>query len=454
MAGALRERSKTAGPAIVMALLGAGVGIMVGFLDPVVALIAPTVIGLVLLFPLVRFLTSGEEGRQRVMRWTLAAFFLHLAFGLFIEFGSGPFRQYLVAPDAGTYDRLARTLVRHWMGDTPMPRLAPGKEGYYYLLAGIYWLFGTHLAAGLAVNAALAAAAVPVVADTTRRLFGPGAARHVPPLVVLLPGMLLWRSQLLKEAAIVFLVAVAANCATRMTERVSLGSLAGLALSLSLLFSFRAWVGLVMAAGLVAGIALGKGTLLSGLGTGLSGASVLAVLIALGLGYSGYRTAVSTDFEEADIVRKELAQTASTGFDADADVSTPGAALSYLPRGLLNFALGPFPWTINSTRQLPVVPEVLVWWWLIPALWIGQRAARQLVRRRALVLVLPAVTTAMLLSLAVGNFGTVVRERAQIIILLVPLMALGLAVRGERRPVSEGGGPADAGATRIPTIAS
>ena len=420
-------------------LLGLALGGVTAHFDGVLALLGPAALGVLLLAVLVCAMAADLADQRRLLRWTMFALVTHLTLGLILHNLSGSLTQHLLAPDAGTYERVAKYLVTYWESGGPAPRLAPGKEGFYYLLGGIYWLLGPHAAAGLAVNATLAAAIVPIVTDTTRRLYGPSAARYVAPLVVLLPGFLLWWSQLLKEAGIAFLVAVAANCAVRLTERASVAALVGVAASLAVLFTFRAWVALVMAAGLVLGIAIGKDRLLSGLGAGLGGASLLAVLVALGLGYSGYRTAVNTDFEEADVVRKELATTAGSGFDADADVSTPLAAARYLPRGLLNFTFGPFPWQLRSARQLAVVPDMVIWWWLLPSLWLGLRA-RRLARRRSLALLLPAITASFLLSLSIGNFGTVLRERQQVIVLILPLIALGLSVRRERRTVHGGNG--------------
>jgi hypothetical protein len=103
---------------------------------------------------------------------------------------------------------------------------------------------------------------------------------------------------------------------------------------------------------------------------------------------------------------------------------------------MLNFVLGPFPWQISGTRQLPFVPDMLVWWALLPSLWTGFFAAGRLVGRRRLLIVLPALGTIVFMSLALGNFGVIVRERLQVIVLIVPLIALGLAERASRRAAS------------------
>jgi 4-amino-4-deoxy-L-arabinose transferase-like glycosyltransferase len=314
-----------------------------------------------------------------------------------------------------------------------MPSLPSGKEGFYYLLASLYWVFGAHTAAGLAVNATLGAALAPLLSDTTRRLFGPAAAEYAVKLVVLLPGLFLWTSQLLKEAPILLLIAVTANLASRLVERLSFFALVGLGTALAFLFTFRAWVALVLAGGLTAGITFGKDRVVSGLSTGLSALAFVALVVSLGVGYSGYQAAIAADLEEAHSVRRDLALSAASGYDAEADISTSTGAITYLPKGLFNFALGPFPWQIRQARQLIVLPEVVAWWALLPSLVRGVRKGWSSRGRRCLIVILPAAGVACLLALAIGNFGTVVRERMQLVVVLIPFLALGLAQRAVQR---------------------
>ncbi|HUR23074.1 MAG TPA: hypothetical protein VMZ73_04305, partial [Acidimicrobiales bacterium] len=338
--------------------------------------------------------------------------------------------RFYLGTDSFHYDETARAIVHHWNDGLPFPRVPHGKEGFYYMLAGLYWAFGFHTAAGLAVNATLAAGMVPVMSDATRRLFGARPARYVPYLVVLMPGLFLWTSQLMREAGMLFLLAAVLNCAIRLVERLAPAPMILLICTLLLTFTFRAWVALIVAAGVLIGLALGHRQLLTGLGTGLSTLLIIAlIMIASGLGYSGYKTAVDVDLTKANTVRKDLAYSGRTGYEAEVDISTTQGALRYLPRGIVNFVGGPFPWTIREARQLPFVPDMLAWWALLPSLWLGFRTAGTLVGRRRWLIVLPAVGVIVFMSLALGNFGTVVRERLQVIVLVVPLLALGLSQR-------------------------
>jgi 4-amino-4-deoxy-L-arabinose transferase-like glycosyltransferase len=369
------------------------------------------------------------------MWWTVGGFAAHLAFGLlvintnlFVYLGS----------DSLTYHRGAGALLRHLTQGAPEPRLlTPGKSGFFYLLAGIYWIFGQHVSAGLVVNAAFAAALVPVMTDLTRRLFGLSTARYIPALVTLLPGIFIWTSQLLKEAPILLLIAVAANCGVRLTKRTSPGALIGLALSLGLLFTFRSWVALLLSAGIAATIPLSSTHLGRGVTSGVGAVSALAlVIVALGLGYSGYRVAAGANLQQAQLVHQGLSVGVGSGFAEDVDISTTGGALAYAPQGFVHFTLGPFPWEISGLRQIPGFLDVLAWWLLIPAFWRGWRMSRSLIRRGAFILVIPALAITLMFSLSVSNFGSVARERPQVLLLLLPLIALGLAHR-QKEPSSD-----------------
>ncbi|MGI9080418.1 MAG: ArnT family glycosyltransferase [Acidimicrobiales bacterium] len=420
---------------LAIAVLAGALGAMVVRLGGVIALVTPSVLGILLLIALVQGLIRwpDEAARRRIMWWTMVSFGAHLLFGLAATNLSSQVRLYL-GTDGITYDLVARAIARHWEAGLAFPHVPSGKEGFYYMLAGLYRVFGPHTSAGLAVNAALAAGLVPVMSDVTHRLFRPVAARYAAPLVVLSPGLFLWTSQLLREAGMLFLIAVALNCAVRLVERVSPAPMMILVAALVLAFTFRAPVALILAVGLLVGIALGHSHVASGFAAGLGALFVVAVvMLASGLGYSGYTTATNVDLKQAAAIRNDSSHTAQTAFAPEVDISSTPSALRYLPFGVVSFVLGPFPWQIAGLRQLPFIPDMIVWWALLPSLWRGFRVSGRLVGRRRLLIILPSVGTILFMSLALGNFGIIVRERLQVVVLVVPLIALGLAERASKR---------------------
>ncbi len=401
---------------------------------PVVVSAALSLLLVMLLSLLVRLLATSPGGshQQPLLRWTIAAFLVHLAVGVAVTLLTTAW-QYL-GPDAGQYHNDAAEIVENWKGQASAPLLPPGKEGFYYLLAGLYSLFGTNMVFGLIVNAAFAAALVPLLADTTKRLFGGDASNRVPPLALLLPSFLLWPSQLLREAGILFFLAVAANCATRLARSTTPLTVAFFIVSVTLLFTFRGYIALIAGAALLAGVVISRQEVVAGIGAGMSLAIVLGfVVFSLGIGYSGYRATTQTSLESANLIRLDSSKAATSGFDEDADISTSRRALGYLPVGFTRLALGPFPWEVRTIRHLPALADALSIWVLFPALIAGGGVARRKSARTFAALVVPPLAVAMTVSLLIGNFGTIVRSRTQVMVLITPLLAAGLADRSKRR---------------------
>lgn len=307
-----------------------------------------------------------------------------------------------------------------------MPNLPIGKEGFFIALARIYEILGPHRVAGLAFVSLCSAILVPLLADTTRRLFGSRAAEGVLPLIVLLPGVLVWTSQLLREAPILVGLVLGANLAVRLSERFGPGRLAMLGLTVGVMFTLRANVAYVFMACLVVGLVMSGRHVMAGVATaGVTAGLVAAIVMGGGLGERGYEYSANADLKQVSTLRTDLATTAASGVDPDADVSTTSGSLAYLPIGVPQFLLGPFPWQVRNMRQFLGLLEAMTLWALAPSMVRGvQRAVRSAGRRIALLLA-PAIGITIVLSLLIGNLGTIVRERLQVLVFLLPFIALG-----------------------------
>jgi len=400
-----------------------GLGISLVKAPWVYALVVPTVISLGILWAVLRWTATNEAADRDVLRWTYASYILHL--GLSLAIGASGQTVRFFGGDANTYHLDSLALARHWTDGTPKPKLPPGKEGFFYALARLYELIGPHRVGGLALTSLCSALVVPLVADTARRLFGPRARLSILPLVVLLPGFVVWTSQLLREAPILASLALGANLAVRLSERVTMGRLAMLGLTVACLFTLRGNIGYVFGAGLLVGLALGGRHLLGGLTTALAMFAMVAALIfGVGLGESGYETSATADLSKVNDVRSDLA-TSDSGVGRGADVSTASGSLAYLPLGLPQFLLGPFPWQARNLRQALGVLDAATVWWLVPSLVRGLRLAWRRTRRRVGLLLIPSAGITLVLTLLIGNVGTLVRERLQVLVLLLPFIALG-----------------------------
>lgn len=414
-------------------------GVLIVKSSEALGLLVVSVLGLMVLAFLCSTMTRWPEdpaAATRILRWTMASFGVHLLLGMVIVNSS---LLNFLGPDALTYDGIARLIVTHWSRGTPLPQVPGGKEGFYYLLASIYWVFGPSKWAGVAFNSLLAAALIPIVSDTAHRLFGVATVKYVPYIFLLVPGMLLWPSQLLKEAPYLFLLAAAANCASRLIHRYSPLPLLMLVVLLPGLLLFRAEISLAVLAGTMAGLALGRRQLGGGLVGGVVASALVALVVSSGVGAGGYQVAVTTDLEKASSFRKSISTGAASGFNEEADISTTRQAIGFFPRGAVSVLFGPFPWQLKGGRQAVVLPDVVAWWVLAAGAWWGLNAARRS-DRRWLVLGAPGAATIAVLALSAGNYGILVRERMQVLVLIAPLVALGFA----SRQASRAGQPQDA----------
>ncbi len=237
-----------------------------------------------------------------------------------------------------------------------------------------------------------------------------------------------------REAGVVFFLALGLACTMRLVDRATPGPALILVADVAMLLTFRADVALVAAGGLAAGLILGRRRIVGALFTGALVVGMVAILVGgVGLGRSGYRASTALSLRDVSLARADLAGTSGSGFARTADVSTPSRAISYLPRGLPSFLFGPFPWEIRNVRQLFGWLEALTVLGMAPWAWHGWRLARRQLGRKRLVFVLPAASLAISLTLLIGNYGTVVRERLQVLVFVIPLAAVGLSTRQARR---------------------
>ena len=451
--GALRLAARFSQPSRLWLLVGPGViGVLALFVTHVqwaIALLLPLAVCLLLLVALVVFASQEASVRDLLLVWTLVSFGIHLLVGSLITHTD--LVRYF-GPDALDYHAEAFSLTKEWRGSGTEVDISTGKEGFYYLLAGAYWLLGPHPIAGLVINAACAAALIPVTFVMTTRLFGAAAARWVPALLTITPAFLVWPSQLLRESPILLLIALAGASAVSLTARLRALPIATLVTALILLFSFRSSVAALMAGGLLVGIGLGLRRLWIGLSLQAVVLAVLAILVVgFGLGYTGFQLASQTDLQDVQVFRAATARDTGSSFGA-AEFSSIGAAAATMPIGLARVVLGPLPWEIGL-RQAPALLDGIVMWALFVPLVIGIREGWRRRGRTLLPLFFPAVLLAALLAVVIGNYGLLLRERTQAMVLLVPFFALGLervlgAVIPRRRrefpaiPPSQGSVPA------------
>lgn len=436
--------STAAGRALaVLAGVAAALGLGVALVQApwVYALMVPAVVSLGALWAVLRWTATNEPGDRLVVRWTYAAYVLHLAVSLGISASGQATRIFGGAADASHLGALA--ILRHWSDGTSLPTFAPGEAGFSYGLARLYQLVGPHQGAGLALISLCSALAVALVADTTRRLFGSRARLAVLPLLVLLPGLLVWASQLLGEAPVLVALALAANLAVRLSEQLRLGRLVMLGATVAALFTLRPTIAYVVAAGLLVGLVVSGRRVAAAVATAAMLAGVVAVL-ALGgaVGGSSYEGSIDAALASSASVDR------TTADGNRVDLATSGRVAD-LPSDLPQFLLGPGSSQAGSLQQGLGVLEALTIWCLVPSLVRGLGRGRRLIGRRSAFLLTPALALTLVLTLlmgsSTGSSGNLVGDRLLVLVLLLPFIALGRVGRANPEPTAEAeaGEPAD-----------
>jgi Zn-dependent protease with chaperone function len=128
-----------------------------------------------------------------------------------------------------------------------------------------------------------------------------------------------------------------------------------------------------------------------------------------------------------------LARRADSGFGGDLDVSTTEGAITALPIGFAYLMFAPFPWEVNKLNQALVLPEVFLWWALIPILIAGLWYTLKNRLRSAIPILIFVLMLTIAYSIFQGNVGTAYRQRTQIQVFLFIFIAVGWTIIQERR---------------------
>jgi len=332
--------------------------------------------------------------------------------------------------DQRRYEWLGQALAESWRGAGPYPDLIYAKPGYYVWNALIYSTVGYVPLAAAFSNAAIAGLSIVLVYRLARDLAGPHAARMAALFAAFFPSLVLWSSLNLKDAAAIAAILLALRGAQQTARRRPVVGLAEIGAGLLLLSQLRGYLVIIVLLGIGAGLLLPR---LRSVPAVAVGTAALAVVWLAGAVPSPVeRIADEGGFELLEQHRRNLG-VGGSAYHADADVSSPQAALRFLPVGLFYFLLAPAPWQLWNARQWLTLPEMLVWYALVPQVVFG---LRELWRRRAasaLPLLCVAALTTVSYALVEANLGTAYRHRAQVLVLYLVLAAVGLAARHRRR---------------------
>jgi hypothetical protein len=342
--------------------------------------------------------------------------------------------EYLGA-DEGTFDSNGRVFFLFLRGDLPFSvgsKLGAHDEvAYPYLVGALYYAFGLSKFLPLLVNCAAGAALVYPIHALAGRFGGRQAARRAAFLVAFFPSLVLWSALMVRDVWALLFIAGALYYADRIRRHIALQDLAGLLGCAAALSFFRSYIAIIVLAAIAVALVLARRSVPKAV---FSGITVMVLLIlALRVGAMNDALFDRADFQSLSQIR-HFNSLGSTGAGSlgTADVSTPTAALTYLPLGLLYFYCSPLPWQVGSPRQVLALADLLLWYACLPAVVYGMAWLLRHRFRAALPLLLAVIGISVLYALVEGNIGIIFRHRAQIIVPLCAVAGVGYALKKRR----------------------
>ena len=336
----------------------------------------------------------------------------------------------LFAPDQATYDFFSGWLARYWSGETyvfPPKLLNPGPKAYYYVLGTIYWALGEWSLLPKLLNALVGALSVPLTYEVALSISGRPEVAHRSALwAATFPSLVLWSSLNIRDAWIVLLIVFICREALRLQEGFSALGAMKLGAAVLVLGQFRDYILFAVTLPILLSFLIkGRAHLVRN--------AVLGMLVACALIYADRAAGQGRRLRFVDLeALQEMRHYTSIGgsrYQETVDISTPGRALAFLPKGLAFFLFAPYPWTIRNVRQAVTLPEMLFFYALVPSI---LRGARDLLRARAPgALMLMLITLSLTLGYALGeaNAGAAYRHRAQVLVFLLIFAAAGWEAR-------------------------
>jgi hypothetical protein len=347
--------------------------------------------------------------------------------------------------DALHYDFIGFAQQQAWLGDSfyswrleAFMRGGGGAAwGMHYMVAVIYTILGRNMLAVQFVNTVLGATTAVVIFQCAHHAFSNvRVARAAAIAVAFYPSLVLWSAQGLKDATIVFFLALAILATLKLGQKLSIKYVVVLLCSVVAVFSLRFYVFYMLCAAIGGAFVIGMQSF-----TATSFVRQFAAVILLGVTvtYIGVTRTASIQLERYGNLasvqrsRSDSATSAESGFGEDVDVSTTGGAISAIPVGLLYLLFAPFPWQLASLRQSITLPEMLVWWASFPLMILGLWfSIKHRLRQMSPVLIFTCLLT-LAYSVVQGNVGTAYRQRAQLLVFYFIFVAVGFVLVKEKR---------------------
>jgi hypothetical protein len=253
-------------------------------------------------------------------------------------------------------------------------------------------------------------------------------------LVTFFPSLILWSSQALKDGLIILALSVSILATLRLMEKITVGWVVVITVSLLTLLSLRFYIFYMMTAAVAGSFVMGMKTLSA---QGFLQRFVAVTAIGLAFTWFGVLNYANSQFDRfANLKQIQLSRQdqseAGSGFGKDVDITTTEGALSVIPLGVVYLLFAPFPWQFSTLRQSITLPEMIVWWFSFPLLVLGMWYSIKHRLRQVSPIVIFTTMLTLVYSVFQGNVGTAYRQRSQLLVFYFIFVAVGGIIMKER----------------------
>ncbi len=333
--------------------------------------------------------------------------------------------------EINSYDALSWRQTLTWQGKDDF-RLNEcvdlgGAKSYYYFLASVYYLCGHYLVIAKLFNVFFSTLSGFLIFLITKEIFNKESiAKIALVLALFFPSITFWSVLLLRDGLNLLIIAASFYFCIKFIKTIKFRYMLFLLISLAIQWTIRPHITLILIFGIITYSIVkisrkSKMVLIAG--------AVLLIVSPILLGIVNMPTSMSNtlSFKYLDFYRNHIVNRGGSVFLVDADISTLGNALAFLPKGLAYFFFSPFPWDINNIKGLIAFPEAALFFCLFPFLIFGLILVykhKQLIDCSPILIY--CVLIIVLYAFIDGNLGLLHRHRIQAIFFLLIFIAAGL----------------------------
>jgi hypothetical protein len=344
--------------------------------------------------------------------------------------------------DSRNYDAFGAAIAEAWhQGGTTntWEQTLDGKanSGFIYFVASIYYVFGRNTLLVQFLNGIIGALTAIVILEIGLLVYDRRVAVRAMLFTAFFPQMIFWSSAMYKDPAVMLCIGANILATLRLKNHFRPLTIVVYLVTASTLLWLRFYIFYVILAATLVGFLLGQRR---GFMSGLVSQTFLLAGVFVFLMLTPVRDSMLNhqrylNLQSVQTSRSDLAE-AGSGFAVGTDVSTVSGAIRVLPIGIAYVLFAPFPWMVGNLRQLLALPDVLVWYALMPSLVRGLYSAIRYRLSQTMPILL--FTTALTLAYGVfqGNVGTAYRQRTQIMMFYFLFIADGLKKEDKTSEVS------------------